>query len=272
MPPTNKTSAPITARSNDDESLGEWVALHKTPLSWGLLALVVLLGGGWFYQRSQALKSERAEKAYYQGAEEAGAGNNQLAIADLKDGRPVFRHSCGGRRARIYLAQMYYTDKKFKEGLAELQKAEKNVSSGDDFAPSIHVLEGNGYEELKDFVHAAEQYQQAADKSRFPNDKRQDRAYQARALTAAGKRAEALAIWEDLATDETSPFALEAKLRIGGAFRRSRRRSRAGFELRPSLFMETLRGGYVRITGSVAYAYKICYVNYPLGITVDNGY
>src|SRR5205823_7620789 len=109
--------------------------------------------------------------------------------------------------------QMYYDQKKFKDGVAELKTAEKNAS--DDFAPSVHLLEANGYEELKDFVNAAGQYRLAAESSRFPNEKSSYRAYQARALMAAGKRAEALAIWEELVKEEGSSFALEAKLRIG---------------------------------------------------------
>jgi predicted negative regulator of RcsB-dependent stress response len=201
-------------RVNDNESIGDWIALHKTALSWGALALAVIIGGGWFYERSQALKSERAEKAYYQARQEAALGNTALASADLKKMADRYAGTAASTEARIYLAQMYYDQKKFKEGVAELNMAEKNIAS-EDFAPSVHVLEANGYEELKDFVNAADQYRLAAESSRFPNDKGRYRAYQARALMAAGKRNAALAIWEDLAKDEGSPFELEAKLRIG---------------------------------------------------------
>jgi predicted negative regulator of RcsB-dependent stress response len=200
-------------RVDDDESIGEWIVLHKTPLSWGALALAVIIGGGWFYERSQALKSDRAEKAYYQARQESALGNTALATADLKKMADRYAGTVAGTEARIYLAQMYYDQKKFREGVAELKTAEKNAS--DEFASSVHALEANGYEELKDFVNAAGQYRLAAESSRFPNDKSSYQAYQARALMAAGKRAEALAIWEDLAKEESSPFALEAKLRIG---------------------------------------------------------
>jgi tetratricopeptide (TPR) repeat protein len=213
MASTNKTPAPLLPRVNDDESIGEWIALHKTAVAWGALALLVLLGGGWFYQRSQSLKEERAEKAYYLAREEAAAGNNQLAKADLKKMADRYSGTRAGTQGRIYLAQIYFTDRNFKGALDELAKAEGTASS--DFSGSIHLLEANAYEELKDFVKAAEQYQRAADAARFPNDKLQAKAYQARALMAGGKRAEALAIWEELAKDETTPFAVEAKLRIG---------------------------------------------------------
>lgn len=214
---TSKTqnSAPITPRFEDESSIGEWISIHRTQLGWGLLALVAVGGGAWFYERSQTLKTERADKAYYQGRQEAALGNTALATADLK--KMVIRYA-GTRPAtqgRMYLAQMDFDQKKYKEGLAELKAAGKDIRSSDDFAPSVHLLQANAYEELKDFVNAADQYRLAAESSRFPNDKNRFRAYQARALTNAGKRSEALSIWEDLAKDEASPFALEAKLRIG---------------------------------------------------------
>lgn len=212
MTPINQPTSP-NPRLADDESIGDWIALNKKTLGWVGLALLILLGGGWYYERSQALKSERAEKAYYQARQEAAVGNAALATSDLKKVAERYSGTSAGVQARMYVAQLYYDQKKFREGLAELKEAEKGA--GDDFAPSIHVLEANGYEELKDFINAADQYRLAAEASKFPNDKGRHRAAQARALTAAGKRAEALAIWQDLAKDENSPFVLEAKLRIG---------------------------------------------------------
>ena len=38
---------------------------------------------------------------------------------------------------------------------------------------------------------------------------------QARVLQSAGKAAEALTLWKELAADENSPIAGEAKLRVG---------------------------------------------------------
>jgi hypothetical protein len=213
MTPKNPNLPPAGPRIADEDSVGEWIALHKTTLGWGALALVVALGGAWFYQRSQTLKAERAEKAYYQARQEAAVGNSALATADLKKMAERYAGTRAGVQGRMYLAQLDFDQKKFKEGINELKTAENGA--GDDFLPSIHLLQANGYEELKDFVNAADQYRLAAETSRFPNDKGQYRAYQARALMSGGKRAEALAIWEDLAKDETSPFALEAKLRIG---------------------------------------------------------
>ena len=111
------------------------------------------------------------------------------------------------------LAQALYQQKKFKEGIAALKKAEAKAPS--DFRPSIHVLEADGYEELRDFVAAAEQYELAAKETRFPVDKAQYQAAAARDYMAAGKTEEAKGIWTELAKDETGPMAAEAKVRLG---------------------------------------------------------
>ncbi len=214
MAPKNQI-VPQTPRLADEESFAEWVALHKTALGWAALAVVIAVGGGWFYERSESLKAERAEKAYYQARQEAAVGNAKLAMSDFKKLTDRYPKTRAGVQGRIYMAQMHLDQKKFKEGIAELKSADNAVGSDDDFSASIHILEANAYEELKDFVNAADQYRLAAETSKFPNDKNRYRAYQARALVGAGKRAEALAIWQDLAKDPASPFALEAKLRIG---------------------------------------------------------
>lgn len=208
-------NAPAVPRIADEDSIGEWIALHKTVLGWAALAVALVVGGGWFYERSQALKTGRAEKAYYSARQEAAMGNAALATADFKKLAERYPKTRAGIQGRIYLAQMNFNQKRYKEGIADLKSAEKAMGTGDDFLPSVHMLEANGYEELKDFVNAADQYRLAVETSKFRNDKGRYLAYQARALMSAGKRAEALAIWEALAKDQTSPFALEAKLRIG---------------------------------------------------------
>jgi tetratricopeptide (TPR) repeat protein len=106
-----------------------------------------------------------------------------------------------------------FDQKKYKEGIAALEKAESKAP--DDFKPSIHVLEAGGYEELKDFVSAASQYKLAAAATRFPADKATYQAAAARDYMAAGKTDEAKAIWTELAKDDTGPMAAEAKVRLG---------------------------------------------------------
>ena len=206
-------SIPTKRLTADEESLTEWFLLHKREVSWAIVALAIAVLGYWYYERSQALKAQRGETAYFQARQAAAAGNLPLAISDLKKVAARYEGTRPGTQASITLAQVLYQQKKFKEGIAALKNAE--AKSPSDFRPSIHVLEAGGYEELKDFVAAAEQYKVAAKETRFPVEKAQYQAAAARDYMAAGKTEDAKAIWAELAKDETGPMAAEAKVRLG---------------------------------------------------------
>ena len=210
------TTPNIPARQrygSSDESLGDWMLLHKRELMWALVSLAVIVGGFWFYERSQSIKAQRAETAYFQARQSAAAGNLPLAVSDLKKVVARYEGTRAGTRAALSLAQTHYDQKQFKEGLAVLKKVE--AKAPDDFRPSIHLLEAAGYEELKDFTAAAEQYKLAAMATEFPVDKARYQAGAARDYMAAGKADQAKAIWTELAKDDSSPEAAEARVRLG---------------------------------------------------------
>ena len=210
------TTPNIPARQrygSSDESVGDWMLLHKRELTWAILALAVIVAGFWFYERSQAIKSQRAESAYFQARQSAAAGNLPLAVSDLKKVVARYEGTRAGTQAALSLAQTLYDQRKFKDGLDALKKVEAKAPG--DFRPSIHLLEAAGYEEVKDFVAAAEQYNLAAKATEFPLDKARYRAAAARDYMAAGKTEEAKAIWTELAKDEGVPEASEARVRLG---------------------------------------------------------
>jgi predicted negative regulator of RcsB-dependent stress response len=206
-------SIPSKRFAADEESFTEWFMLHKQAVSWAIIALAIVVLGYWYYERSEALKAQRAEAAYFQARQSASAGNLPLAVSDLQKVATRYDGTRAGAQASMTLAQALYQQQKFKEGIAALKKAEAKAPA--DFRPSIHVLEADGYEELKDFVAAAAQYKAAAKETRFPDDKVQYQAAAARDYTVAGKMEEAKAIWTELAKDDTSPMAAEAKVRLG---------------------------------------------------------
>ena len=197
----------------DDESVTEWLMLHRREVTWAVVALAIIVGGGWFYERSQSLKAQRAEAAYFQARQSAAAGNLPLAVSDLGKVATRYEGTSAGTQAALTLAQMLYDQKKFKEGLAVLKKTEAKASG--DFRPSIHVLEAAGYEEQKDLTAAAEQYKLAAEVTRFPADKAEYQAAAARDYMAAGKPDQAKPIWTGLAKDDTGPVSAEARVRLG---------------------------------------------------------
>jgi len=209
------TSPIVKSRSRygSEDSLTQWVLQHKKTVSWALLALAVAIGALWYFQRSRSLREQQAERAYFQARQSAAAGNIPLAVSDLKKVVTRYEGTRSGTQAAIFLAQNLYDQKKHKEGITELRKALSGAP--DDFVPSIHVLIANGHEELKEFAPAAEEYKTAAAATRFPAEKAQYLAGAGRAYMAAGKTAEATAIWTELAKDETGPMAAEARVRLG---------------------------------------------------------
>jgi predicted negative regulator of RcsB-dependent stress response len=210
------TTPNIPARKRygaDEETMTEWLMLHQRDVAWGVVALAIIVGGFWYYERSQAIKAQRAETAYFQARQSAAAGNLPLAVSDLQKVVSRYEGTSAGTQAALTLAQTLYDQKKFKEGLDVLKAAE--AKAPDDFKASIHVLEAAGYEELNDFVAAAGQYRLAAQVTRFPDDKAEYQSAAARDYMAAGKAEEAKAIWTELGKDETGSAAAEARIRLG---------------------------------------------------------
>src|SRR5712671_2289058 len=163
---------------SDQESMGDWIMLHRRSVTWAVLALAAIVAGFWFYQRSQAIKAQRAESAYFQARQSATSGNLPLAISDLQKVVTRYEGTRAGTQAALSLAEAFFEQKKFKEGIAALKKVEAKAPG--DFRPSIHQLEAGGYEELKDFVAAAEQYNLAAKTTEFAGDKSKYQAAAAR--------------------------------------------------------------------------------------------
>ena len=192
VPPRKRSGA-------DEESIVEWFRVHSREVTWSVIGLAVIVGGFWFYERSQAIKSQRAETAYFQARQAVEAGNAPLGISDLQKVVNRYGGTAAGAQAAMTLAQAYYDQGKFKEGIAVLEKAEGNAPS--EFKPSVHVLEAAGYDGQKDFSKAADQFKLAAEVTKFPSDKAEYKANAARSYQAAGKVAEAVAIWKELERD-----------------------------------------------------------------------
>jgi predicted negative regulator of RcsB-dependent stress response len=197
----------------DEESIAEWFKNHNRELTWGVIALAVIVGGAWFYERSQAIKSQRAETAYFQARQAVEAGNLPLGISDLQKVVMRYDGTSAGTQAALTLAQAYYDQGKFKEGVDALKKAESKAPS--EFKASVLVLEAAGYEGLKDFAHAAAQFKAASDATQFPADKAEYLASAARDYQAAGNTKAAIGIWQDLVKNENPAVAGEARVRLG---------------------------------------------------------
>src|SRR5205814_9854892 len=81
-------NVPARKRSGaDEDSLTEWFMLHRREVTWTVVALAIVFAGYWFYERSQSIKSQRAETAYFQARQSEAAGNLPLRSEERRAGK-----------------------------------------------------------------------------------------------------------------------------------------------------------------------------------------
>ena len=179
-----------------------------------LVGVALVAGfGTWYYREQQALKSSRAEQAYYQAQASLASGNKPLAQADLQKVVDRFEGTPAAIQATLLLAQLRYDEGKHAEGVQLLEgmvgDAPTHLKSG------VHALLAAGYEGQQKPAEAAAAYRQAAEATPYDLDRDKFLADAARAFTAAGRTEDARKIWAELADDPISPTAAEARVRLG---------------------------------------------------------
>ncbi len=193
----------------------DWFELHSRQVVWGSLTLAAVVVGGWFYNRSKDLKAERAEKAYFTAQRSAVSGNLPLAESDLRKMVSRYDGTTAAAEARLSLAQVLYDQNKFQAGVDELKASEDKIGNSEYFGSSAHALLAAGYEQLKKFKEAGEEYEKAAKVARFDPDRQRFESLSARAYLSGGDSAKAKAIWTVLGADSKGTVAGEARVRLG---------------------------------------------------------
>lgn len=193
------------------ESVFGWVNDHWRHLLGGAAVVAALAGGVALWDRSEGMKSERAERALIEAQRSAVSGNLPLAQSDLQKVVDRYSGTPAEDRARIALAQVLYDQGKYGEGIAKLGPAADSKTAG----ASAEALIATGYEEQGKFKEAAEHYDLAAARAAFEVDRATFRANAARAYARAGNAEAARKIWSELAQDPNSPVAAEARVRFG---------------------------------------------------------
>jgi predicted negative regulator of RcsB-dependent stress response len=189
----------------------DWVRTNGKPISIGVL-IVALAGIVWIVAKQYSDKrADRAEVALNRARQSYGQGNLPLAQTDLKRVISGFGGSAAGSQATMLLAQAYYQQGKADSGLAVLNSGKP----ADTDEAAFEALKGAGFEQKKEYEKAAERYRAAAGMATAKISKDRYMADAARALTSAGKKTDAAAIWTTLSKDEGSAFAAEAKVRLG---------------------------------------------------------
>lgn len=192
----------------------DWIQANTRAITIGAVIVAIAAGGWWFYARSEQIKRTNAERGLNQAKQSLAAGNAALAQTDLQRVATRYKGTPPGAQAAMILAQIHYDQGKFGEGLAALEPYQNSGAAGESLA-SIWSLTADGQLGDGKAEAAAQSYGKAADATAQPGAKAMYRAQSARAFMAAGKPAEARAVWEDLADDEFVPVRTEAQLRLG---------------------------------------------------------
>lgn len=194
-------------------SFFDWLQANNRALTIGGAVVVVALLGAWFYQRSGELKRVNAERTLNTAKQSLAAGNAPLAQTDLQRVATRYKGTPAGVQAAMILAQLQYDQGKFAEGLQTLEPFRDR--SGTNQAQVLALL-GDGELASGKAAEAAETYKEAAEATSLTGESTVYRGKAARALMAAGKNAEALALWQELADDpKASVVHAEARIRIG---------------------------------------------------------
>jgi predicted negative regulator of RcsB-dependent stress response len=188
--------------------------LHVRELAIGALIVAAAVGAFLLYRSASATQATQAEEALVQPEQTIQAGNLPLAQSDLK--RVIARYSgtAAATQAAMMLAETYYTQQKYVDGVQTLEKASTS-GAAKPFAASVERLIGDGYLQQGKAKEAASHFAAAADKSPYPTEQARLRASAARADAAAGDTAAALTIWRQLADQPKTGEAPEAQLLIG---------------------------------------------------------
>ncbi|MCC6927384.1 MAG: tetratricopeptide repeat protein [Gemmatimonadaceae bacterium] len=207
-----KTGEAARPRLEDSaESLMEWVQSHGRQLGIGAIVVVALAAGSWVVSRSNDTKAAGASRALSEAQRSMASGNLALAAADLQKVVSRYGSTTAGTQARLLLAQVQFQQGKVADGMKVLDE----VGSAGAMQASLHALRGAGLEQSGKPAEAAAEYLKASTASTLPSERESYKADAARAYVTAGKKDEALKIWEAIAADEASPLNGEARLRVG---------------------------------------------------------
>ena len=193
------------------ESAMDWAREKARPICIAVLAAAVVLIGWMLFRQYQNRRADAADAALNRARQSYSQGNLPLAQTDLRRVVSGFAGSAAGSQATMLLAQAYYQQGKADSGLKVL--ADGKPVEADEAA--FEALKGAGFEQKKEYAQAAERYRAAANLVDAKIAKDRYMADAARALTSAGNKAEAAKIWSSLATDNTSTFSADARVRLG---------------------------------------------------------
>jgi predicted negative regulator of RcsB-dependent stress response len=193
----------------------DWTKINSKALTAGAAVVVVAAAGFWFYQRSQQLQAQNAEKALTNAKQSLTAGNLPLAQTDLQSVYSRYGSTGAGVEAAMLLAQVDFDSGKPQDGITILDKVSGSRAASSE-ASTILSLKGDGLAQMGKLADAAKQYEAASSASAFETEKAYYKSKAARTYQSAGDTAQAHKLWSEMVNDpKASAMSAEARIRIG---------------------------------------------------------
>lgn len=211
--PSEPVEAPpvsgVVGRSSGDAA-GEWLERNGRALGIAGLVAALAVAGGYAYRASSRASAERADRSLYE-AEARYAQGDPSATQALQQVTSRYGDTPAGAHARALLAQAYYDQGKYAQGLQVLGTG----SAPADWRESTERLRAAGLEGSGRYKDAAAAYEQLAGTA-SPDAKSSLLAEAARVYGEGGDVANARRLWQQLIdAGSRGGVADEARVRLG---------------------------------------------------------
>ena len=200
---------PTPLGRSSGEAASDWFERNGRNLGTVALVAAVATAGGFAWRASQRASADRAERALYEAEGRFASGDPSSAQA-LQQIVSRYGDTPAGAHARVLLAQTYYDQGKFADGLRVLGGG----SVPSDWQRATEELRAVGEAGSGQPKQAASTMERLA-AERGPDGRVSLLADAARAYTAAGDKASARRVWKQVAESGIAGAADEARLRLG---------------------------------------------------------
>ena len=204
--------AEVSGVDERTESIYEWLYGHSRVFAIAAVVVVLALGGVALRSRYLVGQEAQGQKALQTAQQSLVQGNTPLAQTDLQRLISTRKGTAAASQGAMLLAQLYYQQGQYQKGIDALQNSN---AAAKEFSAPVEALIADGYSQLGRPADAASHYRRAAEETRFKADREDYLANAARSLVVAKDTAAARQIWQDLASDDASNIAAEARIRLG---------------------------------------------------------
>lgn len=201
------------------DRLVSWVRSNTVAVVAATIALVLLVGFGFWYRSYQQSLEDRAGRRLESLRAEITAGQQTDPAAALQSFLDSFGGTAAAREARLVLARQLLQADQASRALSTVRPTVDATSPDTPTGYAARRLQADALEASGDVEGALEVLQELSEKARFAFQRHQTAAQRARLLRQEGRLEEALAIYERLAAEAEESGAVSLYAERAGEIR-----------------------------------------------------